>query len=314
MAASPIAKSIRGEDLSKSVKQHWVPQFYLKEFSTPETRDAKMKKVWAFHREKGDPLLVNVEDIAAQRHLYTPACPEGKRDWKTDDKLTDLEELISKVWPTIAHDYVNLSDKHIRMAVSLFVATLILRHPCKIAEVKKIHDMMVSVWEKAPKDSEGRPYGSYIYEGKEYELDSSEWHNYKNATDYDHQIFFTSLIESETGVIAELLIKKRWSVVISEAPVFITTDNPVIAENQERERFGLGTKGTLITFPLSPTRILCMDDKFEEPASQYYPLKVKNGAPFNQVQWAKAYRFMISPRHPVNVLTEIIEYSETLEK
>lgn len=95
-------------------------------------------------------------------------------------------------------------------------------------------------------------------------------------------------------------------------PVFITTDNPVITENQERERFGLRTKGTFITFPLSPTRVLCMDDKFEEPASQYYPLKDKSGAAFNQVQWAKAYRFMISNRSPVDVLTEIIEFSEGL--
>ena len=146
--------------MSKPVKQHWVPQFYLKEFSTPETKDAKMKKVWAFHREEGDPFLANVEDIAAQRHLYTPACPEGNRDWKTDDKLTDLEDLISKVWPSIANDFVDLSDKHIRMAVSLFVATLILRHPSKIEDVKKVHDMMVSTWEKAPKDAEGRPCGN----------------------------------------------------------------------------------------------------------------------------------------------------------
>jgi len=39
----------------------------LKEFSTPETKNSKMKKVWAFHREEGAPFLVNVEDIAAQK-------------------------------------------------------------------------------------------------------------------------------------------------------------------------------------------------------------------------------------------------------
>jgi len=107
--------------LSKSVKQHWVPQFYLRGFSTPETKGAKIEKVWAFHKDEGEPILVNVEDIAAQRHLYTPACLEGKRDWKTDDKLTDLEGLISKIWPVVANNYVDLSDKHIRMALSLFV-------------------------------------------------------------------------------------------------------------------------------------------------------------------------------------------------
>lgn len=298
--------------MSKSVKQHWVPKFYLREFSTPETRDAKMKKVWAFHREEGEPFLVNVEDIAAQRHLYTPACPEGNRDWNTDDKLTDLEDLVSKIWPALANDYVDLSDKHIRMAVSLFVATLILRHPSNIEEVKKIHDMMVETWEKAPKDEMGRPCGRILHKGKEYEMDNSGWGEYKNYSEYDHIMFFTSFIESEATEIAELLMEKRWSVVVSEKPVFITTDNPVVTENEERERFGLATKGTFLTFPLSPTRTLCMDDKHQEPASQYYPLKVKSGAAFNQVQWAKAYRFMISHRSPVEVLSEVIELSESL--
>ncbi len=82
-------------------------------------------------------MLINVGDIAAKRHLYTPACPEGKRDWKTDDKLTDLESMVSKIWPAVANDYVDLSDKHIRMALSLFIATLILRHPSKIGSSEK---------------------------------------------------------------------------------------------------------------------------------------------------------------------------------
>jgi len=298
--------------LSKSIKQHWVPQFYLKGFSTPESKESKMKKVWAFHREEGKPFLVNVEDIAAQRHLYTPACPKGERDWKVDDKLTDLEGMVSSIWPKVAHDYIDLSDKHIRMALSLFIATLLLRHPSNIDQVKKIHETMVSVWEQAPEDNEGRPCGNILVKGKEYELDNPGWEEYKNSTEYDHNMFFTSLIESEAREIAELLMEKRWSVVVSDHPVFITTDNPVISENQERERFGLGTKGTFITFPLSPTRILCMDDKHEEPASQYYPLQKNAGAAFNQAQWVKAYRFMISNRDPGEVLTEIIEFSESL--
>lgn len=271
-----------------------------------------MKKVWAFHRDEGEPLLINVEDIAAKRHLYTPACPEGKRDWKTDDKLTDLESMVSKIWPAVANDYIDLSDKHIRMALSLFIATLILRHPSKIEEVKKIHETMVSVWSQAPKDAKGRPCGSILYKGKEYEIDNSDWVEYKNSVEYDHKVFFKSMIEADAGEMAELLMKKRWSVVVSDNPVFITTDNPVISENEEQERFGLATKGTFITFPLSPTRILCMDDKYSEEASQYYPLKLKSGAAFNQIQWAKAYRFMISHRSPVDVLTEIIELSETM--
>jgi hypothetical protein len=71
---------------------------------------------------------------------------------------------------------------------------------------------------------------------------------------------------------ADILIKKRWSVIFSQQPVFITTDTPVTIVNQHREVFGIGTPGTRILFPLSPTRLLMIDDREDEPDGLYYPL------------------------------------------
>lgn len=298
--------------MGKSIKQHWVPQFYLRGFSTPETKDKDEKQVWAYHKEEGEPFLVNIKDVAAKRHLYTPLASDGTRDWSIDDRLTDLEGLISKVWPAVAHDFVDLSSDAIRKGLSLFIATLMLRHPSKISDVKYIHGKMLELWKSAPRDSNGRLFGSIEINGKEYEIDNSDWEQYRTPAEYDHQKSFTSSIRSEAVFIAKLLLEKRWSVVISDAPVFITTDSPVVMENNEKEVYGIGTEGTFITFPLSPTRTLCMDDRHSEPASQYYPLSEKSGPAFNQVQWVNTYRFMISSREPTEVLSEIINLSESL--
>ena len=300
--------------MGKSINQHWVPQFYLRGFSTPETKDKKEKQVWAFHKDEGDPFLVNVKDIAAQRYLYTPQAPDGTRDWSIDDSLTDLEGLVGKIWPAVAHDFVDLSSEAIRKGLSLFIATLILRHPSKIADVKCIHGKMLEIWESAPKDSNGVPFGNIEINGKEYEIDNSDWEEYSNPTEYDHHKNFAHYIRSEAIFIAELLLKKRWSIVVSESPVFITTDSPVVMENSEREVYGVDTKGTFITFPLSPTRMLCMDDWYSEPASEYFSLSEKSGPAFNQIHWNYTYRFMISSRNPAEVLSEIINFSESLVK
>jgi hypothetical protein len=56
----------------------------------------------------------------------------------------------------------------------------------------------------------------------------------------------------------------------------------------EREKFGFGTPGVMVTFPLGPKRMLVMDDMHHEPASQYYPPKDANAASFNLTTWRNA--------------------------
>ena len=52
---------------------------------------------------------------------------------------------------------------------------------------------------------------------------------------------------------------------MSDEPVFITTDRPVIIANHRHECFGIKTPATFVLFPLCPTRVLMMDDRLDEP-------------------------------------------------
>ena len=103
----------------------------------------------------------------------------------------------------------------------------------------------------------------------------------------------------------EILIRP-WSVVCSIQDSFITTDKPVALHHTARPKFGFGTPGVIITFPLGPKRLLVMDDMHVEPSNQYYPLKDGNAGSFNLTTWRNGSRFMITGRPIEDVLDEML--------
>jgi hypothetical protein len=151
----------------------------------------------------------------------------------------------------------------------LFLAVMHLRHPNIKKQVEHIHSQMVDWYEKLPNDHQGRPNINEIeMNGEVHKLDNSDWFSYKNWGKNDHHKFFSDSIKSQTIFLAEIFLQKRWSVIFSEKPVFVTSDRPVAKYHQSKEVFGFGTEGTFVNFPISPTRLLVMDDMHHEPAGQ----------------------------------------------
>jgi len=96
----------------------------------------------------------------------------------------------------------------------------------------------------------------------------------------------------------------RWSILISNKPEFVTSDNPITFTHPSLSFRGIKNKETLVMFPLSPTRLLLMDHRYSEPRNQYYPMKhpiaVTNG-----LLWRGAAEYMFSRQHPDEVCQEI---------
>lgn len=299
--------------MSKSVNQHWVPQFYLRGFSTPETRQRKVPQVWIFSKHESDGIerLTNVRNVCAKRYLYSPRDEYGNRSWEVDDNLQSVESLLAEIWPQLAFDFIDLGNDAIRKALALFIATTHVRHPDTRESLQAIHQGMVESLDELSKMADGSPnVNSLAYKGEEFELNVSGWDSYKKWGDDEYHRFFTETIQAESGNIAEILVKKRWSIVFSEDEHFITSDKPVGLHNRSRDIFGIGTTGTVVSFPLSPTRILLMDDQHQEPANQYYPLKRDNVGAFNYTIWHAATRFMVTGRQVPEVLSEIVKRAQ----
>lgn len=302
--------------MSNPINQHWVPQFYLKHFAIPDSQYSKNPKIWVFSREKGesDPFLVSVRKICAKRYLYSPTSEDGQRYFDLESKLQRMENILSATWPYIAENFVDLSDEPIRKGISLFMATLLLRHPSNMEIYEAMHGNLVRLIGSFPKDDRGLPdVGGLEINGEFSPLDNSNWGKYKTWEKNDHHHFFVSMVDSQAHWLANLLMRKRWSIIFSDAPVFITSDNPISKQHGKQEKFGFNTPGATILFPLSPTRLLSLDDRMQEPANQYYSLGVHGPGPINLLVWRNA-TLMLCNRHPNFVMSEIIEWEDKYER
>ena len=59
--------------------------------------------------------------------------------------------------------------------------------------------------------------------------------------------------------LAQILMEMRWAVMISDEPVFITTDSPVVPLHPELRFRGFKNPDTSVVLPLSPTRLLWLE-------------------------------------------------------
>ena len=299
--------------MNKSVNQHWVPQFYLREFSTPETRQVEKPQVWIFSKQNldGTERLTNVRNVCAKRYLYSPRDESGQRSWKVDDELQGVESLLAQIWPHVASDFIDLGNESIRKAFALFIATTHVRHPDNRRTLQWIHQQIVEGLDKLPKKADCSPnVDRFIHKGEEFEIDTSGWESYKKWGEDEHHRFFVETVRAESCNLAKVLLKKRWSIVLADNEYFITSDRPVGVQHRSREIFGISTTGAVVSFPLSPTRILMMDDQHQEPANQYYPLKPDNVGAFNYGIWHVSTRFMVTGRPVPEVLSEIVRWAE----
>lgn len=279
----------------KKKRNHWVPQVYLRYFAADEAR----KKIWIFSKEAGDPALKPIEKVAVRFYLYAPGTA-GYRDYAFEDKLADLERFMDHpVWRAAATDVVDLSDKHIRMMLSLVTAVMYLRNPAQLETSRQIHNSIRDLIASSETLPDAMEIG-----GKTYEVDKESWAEFRDADDEDTKRNWIKSV-SEATWLAEIFLKMRWSMLVADEPLFITTDNPVTPIHSDLRFRGFNNPGTSVMFPLSPTRMLFLDHRHDEPDSQYYraPGRAEAG---NVLLWRNAMDHMYSSRDIDAVLQDLV--------
>jgi len=287
-------------------KQHWVPRFYIKQFAIPETRGSKIPKVWAFskkHHDPEEPALISITDAASSRFVYSPLDDQGNRDLSTEKKLADLEQIVSKIWPDICYDFLDFSGS-VRKIISLFLATIMLRDQKSFNLIKKTHNNLRSFFDSLPKDDLGiPPIDKFIHKEKEYDIDLSDWQDFKRGSDNYIRQVFVDTINKDAIHFAKILLDKTWSIRTFSKPILATSDTPFIMCNTTKETYGIGTKGTIVFFPLTPYRALEIGGKGED--NMCYPMSDKYAHLINYLLWTNDCRFIYSHRNTDEVLLEI---------
>ena len=281
---------------------HWVAQSYLKAFAA----DGNGRRIWRFSRNDGEPELKRIDKVAVKFHLYAPADADGRRGDALEKKLADLENWFGEpVWKAVCNDFPDFSWEPLRKMVALLAAVTWLRTPRQFEFWKNMHRQFADFF--AQHDS--LPDVVEIND-RRIELDHSSWPAYRDTTEEDMKTAWNRWLE-QSAEIARMFMKMRWAILVSDEPVFITSDNPVMVGDTLGPHRGLKHPEAMVTFPLSPTRVLVMDNRHSEPANQFYPLR-HDPAATNILIWRNAIEHMFSPRNPDEVCAEMIADAERM--
>lgn len=277
---------------------HWVPQGYLKSFLNKDTG-----KIWRLGKDGGEPELKRLDKVAVKFHLYAPLGRDGQRDDSLEKKFADLEGFLGDaLWKELCSGYPNLSWEPLRKVVALLTATTWLRTPPQFELWRQMHldirEFYIGFSELPDK---------VLMNGREIKVDTSNWPEYRDATEEDMKAAWNVWL-AQAGEIAKLFLELRWAMLVDEEGRFVTSDNPVMVGDPTKPFKGLKDPDILVTFPISPTRILVMDRRYSESNAQYYESKDPAGA--NLLIWRNAINHMFSPRHPDEVCAEVVENAE----
>lgn len=288
------------EKTSTTKRCHWVPQGYLRAFAADPP---KRSKIWRFSKENSDkgPELKPIKKVAVKHHLYVPLDTNtGTRDDSFERKLSELECWFGDpVWQALGTDVADLSLEPLRKMLALLVAVMQFRNPSHFDIHKDMHRQLVELF-----SAEAGVPSAIEINGKLHEVDISSWPAYRDATENDLKRSWIDQI-STVGWYAKKLMAMRWSVVCANRPTFITSDNPVTIIHPSLQFKGINNSDTTIMFPLSPTRLLNMDNRHGEPSNQYYALN-EDSSSANLLIWRHANEFMFSHRHTDEVCAELI--------
>lgn len=295
---------------NKPRRQHYIPRFYLKEFATDETYGKKsQEQVHIYDKKTEKTELRNIKSIAYKPYLYSPKDSSGYRSLYMEEKLKKIEDVLSLIWNDFSNKFIDLENYNTKKVIALFLSSLILRHPKKLQEYDNIREFLHNdIVEHNPPNNQNI---SFIIDGKEHS--SFNIDELKNSmSDYARSMFFIENIDYFTSKYSEIFMKKKWSIITSEEKVFITSDNPIIIHNSLTDIFGLNTKGTIILFPVSPRRLLFLEDYVdsnEKKDMSYRAISKEHHSYYNHIIWHSSDSHVISNQALVNVVNDIYDYA-----
>ena len=259
--------------------QHWVPRFYLKHFSTKETRSTPNPKVWVINKEKSlsEPELVTTRRICGQRFLYTPEGNDGSRDWSLEEYFSGLESSAAEYWDALSSVQLDLSEPEVRSRVAEFLAALHLRN-------KFVFDLYKGIMEK--RDALfGGPRPTQQIAREEANDDRPDLTN-------PGKIFAQS---TRDGIprIQKAFVSYRWVILKCEQNVLVTSDVPVTFIDSIPRRSGPGSKDAKAVFPVSPSTLLYMERRDGRPETIYREVDGAFLQEFNQVIEYQAEKFVV---------------------
>jgi hypothetical protein len=236
---------------------HFVPQFYLRHWCGKDGR------LWVWPIDGRKPFKARPKSFAAENGLYDTA-GTSQEGFDIEGKLAEVEGLYASRWPGI---FDRIDRPETKMSIARFLALLHLRNPKAKDDIRKVNNIFGDI----AKEARGKAVKVVFPDGNVgvVRVDDLERAGRNDSEDIRNQ--FQKNMRSSVEDIAQILWARKWGVIFSEEPHYIASDKPLVLNRGScrRDKFGLGSPGTVITFPITPFKQLRISDEFAEDGLHY---------------------------------------------
>lgn len=277
--------------MKANTRQHYVPRFYLRGWAVAGD------SLWSYSVAGGNPFSTSVDNVACERGLYSHPPKDQTDPLATEKIMAGIEGLYAREWPGIVDRALHPDT---RKNIARFVALMALRHPDSEAQIRHLNDSLRSaVNGMAPEDTI-----SVQHDGQSAQCTVAEVLQ-RAGTDKDTiKSAFLRLLPDRIETVANALMERRWGIIFSDQPSFVTSDYPVVLQRgtATKKNIGFRTPGAQILFPVSPTRLLSVCDDWPHEFAHY---KLTKPDLFNQTTVRAAVRFVFSTHNDPHLASQI---------
>ena len=246
--------------MSDPIRQHHVPQLYLRKFAKKEK---KIYKTNVLRKGQKKSFKANIEDIAVEKHFYTLESENDKYVWEKyyaneiEPKMkTVLNLIINRCSSSVLSKQARIINNDEKALASIVLVFQMLRSKnCREYEKKLYKDLMPEVVQNL-KDNFPNSMNDKL--DKKIRCIVEDENTFKAiicgiSTNLERIDKFASFLYNRTWIFFQLNDEKE----------FITSDNPVMFLNSrtlEATPFqnGLLDNDTVVSFPVSPKILLVM--------------------------------------------------------
>lgn len=270
----------------RAESQHYVPQFYLRQFASHLSRRPEKCHIYCFDIRTG---------TSDKRKIKNVACADDFYEWTEQSNAQSLEGAFSTLESKFAPAFRAVSQSRslntlmdYREGIAYFIATQMLR----TASFRKIQGLY---WERMN------------------EVDMKRGEPVIPYTDNLGKIAQARFIQQYAGPTARILLAKSWVTVHNATALsFWTSDNPVVMYLRDPAildaTVGINLPSSRIYVPISPKQGLILCDPAEISSYQSHLLTVDSQVDaFNRQQVYWADQMVFSHQGDFTVAHEMLE-------
>lgn len=220
---------------SKNIRQHYVPQFYLKNFSN---LNKKTYYINCFDKILKDNYQSKVSNIGMENNFYSYA----ENDF--EGYFCEFESKASKIINSLVKNekYKILNSKENRMILSSFLLL-------QFSRTNEVREILIELEEKIQDFIKNKPESNDISIIKDY-------------FNEDIKKRHMDIIQENHDELKLKFYNRKWIFIENKTNIeFLTSDNPIVRYNNYGS-LGFDSPYLHIFFPLSPKTCLCLLDPY----------------------------------------------------